>query len=205
MENGEGRKAAAVQGGREISFAAIAATLSIAAIFIPVAFMQGAIGRFFFQFGITCTVAVLLSLVISLTITPMLCSLFLTVRHAHRPCPRAYRGFFGALLTLAIWLHWVVDRWVLEPLILNPMNWLMAALARWYGATLRVTLRHQWWVVPMSVLLAALALFFVYGINVRLPDVVAQATGRREIQIKPVGRELVPSEDQSRFIVNVIC
>src|SRR5262249_9068632 len=80
-EHGEGRREAAVRGAREISFAAIAATLSIAAIFIPVAFMQGAIGRFFFQFGITCTVAVLLSLVISLTITPMLCSVFLTVRH----------------------------------------------------------------------------------------------------------------------------
>src|SRR5262249_56046664 len=89
MENGEGRKAAAVQGGREISFAAIAATFSIAAIFIPVAFMQGAIGRFFYQFGITCTVAVMLSLVIALTITPMLCSVFLTVRHMHRRCPQA--------------------------------------------------------------------------------------------------------------------
>ncbi len=205
MEHGEERRSASIKGAREISFAAIAATLSIAAIFIPVAFMQGAIGRFFFQFGITCTVAVLLSLVISLTITPMLCSVFLTVRHPHRPCPRARRGFFGLLLTVAVRLHWVVDRWLLEPLLLAPMNWLMTALARWYGAVLRVTLRHQWWVVPMGVLLAALARFFVYGINVRLPQPLAQWTGRQQIEVKPVGRELVPSEDQSRFIVNVIC
>src|SRR6516162_9817935 len=80
-EHGEGRREAAVRGAREISFAAIAA------IFIPVAFMKGAIGRFFYQFGITCTVAVLLSLVISLTITPVLCSLFLTLQAHQRRLP----------------------------------------------------------------------------------------------------------------------
>src|SRR5262249_41243831 len=66
MEHGEDRHLASTRGAKEISFAAIAATLSIAAIFIPVAFMRGSIGLFFFQFGITVTVAVLLSLVISL-------------------------------------------------------------------------------------------------------------------------------------------
>src|SRR5205823_3568792 len=86
-EHGEARMPAALVGAREISFAAIAATLSIAAIFIPVAFMKGSIGLMFFQFGITVTVAVLLSLIISLTITPMLCSLFLTVRQKHEPMP----------------------------------------------------------------------------------------------------------------------
>src|SRR5207237_1526401 len=50
MELGEPRRAAALAGAREISFAAAAATFSIVAIFLPVAFMQGAIGRFFFQF-----------------------------------------------------------------------------------------------------------------------------------------------------------
>src|SRR5262249_47824259 len=79
-EHGEDRHTAPVRGAREISFAAIAATFSIAAIFIPVAFLKGSIGLFFFQFGITVTVAVLLSLVISLTLTPMLCSVFLSVR-----------------------------------------------------------------------------------------------------------------------------
>src|SRR5919201_5713587 len=98
-EHGERKREAALRGANEISFAAIAATLSIAAIFIPVAFMQGSIGRFFFQFGITVTVAVLLSLVISLTITPMLCSLFLTPRQPRRTCPRAYGGLLGPVLT----------------------------------------------------------------------------------------------------------
>jgi multidrug efflux pump subunit AcrB len=205
MENGEGRKAAAVQGAREISFAAIAATLSIAAIFIPVAFMQGAIGRFFFQFGITCTVAVLLSLVISLTITPMLCSVFLSVRHAKRPRPAAYGGVAGSLFTAFSRLVWLVDRWVLEPLFVTPVNRGMAYLTRWYAAVLRHALRHQWWVVPASVLLAASALLFVYGVNVKLPRFLAGLAGRERAELRAIGRELVPSEDQSRFVVNVIC
>ena len=54
-ENGEPRREAAIRGANEISFAAIAATLSIVAIFIPVAFLKGSIGRFFFQFAITTT------------------------------------------------------------------------------------------------------------------------------------------------------
>src|SRR5947208_4409380 len=79
-EHGEERRSAALRGAREIQFAALAATLSIVAIFIPVAFLKGSMGAFFYQFAITTTVAVLLSLIISLTITPMLCSLFLNVR-----------------------------------------------------------------------------------------------------------------------------
>ncbi|MBI1832397.1 MAG: efflux RND transporter permease subunit, partial [Planctomycetes bacterium] len=89
-EHGEGKMDAAVKGANEISFAAIAATLSIVAIFIPVAFLKGSIGRFFFQFAITTTVAVSLSLVVSLTITPMLCAFFLNVRQMNSPLPAAY-------------------------------------------------------------------------------------------------------------------
>lgn len=78
-EMGKTRLEAAIVGSREITFAAIAATVSIIAIFLPVAFMEGIIGRFFLQFGVTMTVAVLLSLVEALTITPMRCSQFLSV------------------------------------------------------------------------------------------------------------------------------
>src|SRR4029079_5292378 len=81
------RKMAALLGAREISFAAIAATLSIMAIFLPVAFMTGTIGKFFFQFGVTGGVAVFLSLICALTLTPMLCAFFLNLheRVPHRP------------------------------------------------------------------------------------------------------------------------
>ncbi len=79
QEKGEDRCTAAINGAREITFAAVAATVSIVAIFLPVAFMSGVIGKFFFQFGVTITVAVLLSLLEALTLTPMRCSQFVDV------------------------------------------------------------------------------------------------------------------------------
>src|SRR5262249_51807796 len=86
-EEGEDRRGAALKGAREISFAAIAATLSIMAIFLPVAFMTGTIGKFFFQFGVTVGVAVFLPLICPLTLTPMLCAFFLTLREKVPPRP----------------------------------------------------------------------------------------------------------------------
>ncbi len=70
-EEGRPRMQSAIIGAREISFAALAATLAIVAIFLPVAFMTGIIGKFFFQFGVTITATVMLSLLEALTITPM--------------------------------------------------------------------------------------------------------------------------------------
>jgi len=78
-EHGEGKVKAASVGAREITFAAAATTLAIVAIFLPVAFMKGIIGKFFFQFGVTISVAVLLSLLEALTLAPMRCSRFLEV------------------------------------------------------------------------------------------------------------------------------
>ncbi|MFA5857864.1 MAG: efflux RND transporter permease subunit [Elusimicrobiota bacterium] len=80
-EAGEPRIRAAIKGAREISFAAIAATLSILAIFIPVIFMKGVIGKNFFQFGVTISSAVMISLLGALTLTPMYSAQFLTVGH----------------------------------------------------------------------------------------------------------------------------
>ncbi|HZN05115.1 MAG TPA: efflux RND transporter permease subunit, partial [Candidatus Polarisedimenticolia bacterium] len=76
-ELGQSRLEAALVGAREITFAAMAATAAIVAVFLPVAFMSGIIGRFFFEFGVTISVAVLLSLLEALTLTPMRCSRFL--------------------------------------------------------------------------------------------------------------------------------
>jgi len=75
-EKGENRVQAALLGARQVTFAAIAATLAVIAIFLPVAFMSGVIGKFFFQFGVTMTVAVALSLLEALTLTPMRASQF---------------------------------------------------------------------------------------------------------------------------------
>ena len=83
-EQGEGKVKAASVGAREITFAAAATTMAIVAIFLPVAFMKGIIGKFFFQFGVTISVAVLLSLLEALTLAPMRCSRFLEVEHRGR-------------------------------------------------------------------------------------------------------------------------
>ncbi len=83
-EMGEGKVRAASSGAREITFAAAATTLAIVSIFLPVAFMKGIIGKFFFQFGVTISVAVVLSLLEALTLAPMRCSRFLQVEHRGR-------------------------------------------------------------------------------------------------------------------------
>jgi HAE1 family hydrophobic/amphiphilic exporter-1 len=76
-EMGKPRRQAALEGATEITFAAMAATFSIVAIFLPVAFMDGVIGRYFFQFGVTLAAAALFSLVEALTLTPMRSSQFM--------------------------------------------------------------------------------------------------------------------------------
>ena len=76
-EEGMERVEAAQIGAKQITFAAIAATLALVAIFLPVAFMKGIIGRFFFQFGVAISAAVLLSLLEALTLTPMRASQFM--------------------------------------------------------------------------------------------------------------------------------
>lgn len=75
------RKEAALVGAREITFAALAASIAVVAIFLPVIFMKGIIGRYFYQYGVTVSVAVLLSLLEALTLTPMRCSQYLQVSH----------------------------------------------------------------------------------------------------------------------------
>ena len=74
LEKGQDHFTAAREGTSEIGLAVLATTFSIVAVFIPVAFMKGIVGRFFFQFGITVTFAVMVSLFVSFTLDPMLSS-----------------------------------------------------------------------------------------------------------------------------------
>jgi hydrophobe/amphiphile efflux-1 (HAE1) family protein len=78
-EEGLPRVAAAIIGAREITFAAIAASVAVLAIFVPVIFMKGVVGQFLFVFGITLAVTVLISLLEALTLAPMRCSQFLEI------------------------------------------------------------------------------------------------------------------------------
>ncbi len=77
MEMGKGRMQAALEGSKEVGFTIISMTLSLAAVFIPVLFMGGIVGRLFHEFAVTIGMSVLISGFVSLTLTPMLCSRFL--------------------------------------------------------------------------------------------------------------------------------
>ncbi|AFE09622.1 FAD linked oxidase [Corallococcus coralloides DSM 2259] len=82
LEEGKTPMQAALEGTKQIAIAVLAVTLAIVAVFVPVAFMEGMIGQFFFQFGVTVAVAVLISYAVSMTLTPMLSSRLLK-GHGH--------------------------------------------------------------------------------------------------------------------------
>ena len=81
VEMGEDPLTASLVGSREIGFTIVSMTLSLAAVFIPVLFMGGVLGRLFREFSVTICVAILISGVVSVTLTPMLCSRFLKKPH----------------------------------------------------------------------------------------------------------------------------
>ena len=100
VEMGEDPLTASLVGSREIGFTIVSMTLSLAAVFIPVLFMGGVLGRLFREFSVTICVAILISGVVSVTLTPMLCSRFLKKpsparqgrRSSARPPSRASTG-----------------------------------------------------------------------------------------------------------------
>lgn len=98
-ESGEPQREAAINGANQITFAAIAATFAIIAIFLPVAYMKGIIGKFFLQFGVTISAAVLLSLLEALTLAPMRCSQFLEIGERKGRLGRGYEKFMKMLET----------------------------------------------------------------------------------------------------------
>jgi HAE1 family hydrophobic/amphiphilic exporter-1 len=92
IEMGEAPLQAALKGSQEIGFTIVSMTLSLAAVFIPVLFMSGILGRLFREFAVTITAAILISGIVSVTLTPMLCSRFLkAVDHRKKP-GRFYRA-----------------------------------------------------------------------------------------------------------------
>jgi len=109
MEMGEKPFEAAVNGAREIGFTIVSMTISLAAVFIPVLFMGGILGRLFNEFSVTIAIAILISGFISLTLTPMLCSLFLKPqsKEAHGRMYNLSELFFQKMLNgYQAGLHW---------------------------------------------------------------------------------------------------
>jgi len=115
IEQGESGFQAAVKGARQIGFTIVSMTTSLVAVFIPLLFMGGLIGRLFHEFAVTLSLAVLVSGVLALTLTPMMCSRFLRAESSYGPPGIFYRaGERG-------------------------FNWLLGG----YQAVLRWVLRHQ--------------------------------------------------------------
>jgi HAE1 family hydrophobic/amphiphilic exporter-1 len=132
MEMGERPMTAALRGSKEISFTIVSMTLSLAAVFIPVLFMSGLVGRLLHEFAVTIGAAILVSGFVSLSLTPMLCSRFLRP-HAGEKHGRLWQiteGFFDGML-------------------------------RFYDRTLQFTLRHRraTMAVSLIVLVATVQLF----------------------------------------------
>src|SRR5204862_3786523 len=144
VEMGEEPLAASLVGPKEIGVTIGSMTLSLAAVVIPVLFMGGVLGRLFREFSVTICVAILISGVVSVTLTPMLCSLFLKKPHAH--------GSGGSSFIKA------TERW-------------FDSLLRGYDRTLQIVLRHRPATMMASlVVLALTALLFVLVPKGFIPD-----------------------------------
>jgi hydrophobe/amphiphile efflux-1 (HAE1) family protein len=111
IENGDPPMQAAFKGARQIGFTVISMSTSLVAVFIPLLFMGGLIGRLFHEFAVTVTLAILVSGVISLTLTPMLCSRFLKPESAYRKpgvfiqaCENAFNWLLGHYETGLKWV-----------------------------------------------------------------------------------------------------
>ena len=126
IEQGEPPMQAALKGAREIGFTILSMTLSLAAVFIPVLFMGGILGRLLNEFAVTIATAILISGAISLSLTPMLCSRFLKQAHSAS--------------------HNVVFRWSEN---------LFTALHSGYERTLRLAMRHHLVVSLAAIAMAA--------------------------------------------------
>jgi len=106
IEMGEQPYEAALKGSKEIGFTIVSMTVSLAAVFIPILFMSGILGRLFREFALTITVAILISGVVSITLTPMLCSRFLTAHDPNKKHNLVYRvieWFFNLQFKLYRW------------------------------------------------------------------------------------------------------
>jgi multidrug efflux pump len=122
VEQGMDRMKAALLGASEVGFTVLSISLSLVAVFIPLLFMGGQVGRLFREFAVTLSAAVMISLVISLTTTPMLCAVLLKPGGIERPPGRVARfferGFGRVLKAYEHALDWALDAKLLVMLIL---------------------------------------------------------------------------------------
>ncbi len=111
IEAGESPLQAALKGAEQISFTIISLTFSLIAVLIPLLFMGDVVGRLFREFAITLAVAILISAVVSLTLTPMMCAKLLRHAPIEKGGPSSRGGFLDGLIArYGVMLNWVLDR-----------------------------------------------------------------------------------------------
>jgi multidrug efflux pump len=170
MEMGKSRLQAAFDGSNEIGFAVVATTISLVAVFVPLAFLTGSVGRLFNEFGISVAVAVLISGFIALTLTPMLSSKILKPLHGVGKgwATRSFDAFF---------------------------NW----LNRFYDRLLRGALRHRGWMLVGAVVAVVLAVFIFRRLPSELVPVEDRGIGFGVV-IAPEGSTLEYTDKYMRQI-----
>ena len=127
IERGESAFDAALRGAREIGFTVISLTLSLIAVFIPLLFMTGLVGRMFREFALTLTIAVVVSAIVSLTLTPMMCSRIL--RHQAESKGNALTRFFNDAVDWTVEKYRVSLEWVLRRQTLTLLTTLATLVA----------------------------------------------------------------------------
>jgi multidrug efflux pump len=131
VEQGMPRLQAALKGAQEVGFTVLSMTVSLIAVFIPILLMGGIVGRLFREFAITLSAAIIISLVLSLTTTPMMCAYLIG-----RPRPEHERGWFGRMAEHVIgWMTRVYEkslRWALDsgPIVVAIM--IASVVMNWY-------------------------------------------------------------------------
>jgi len=166
---------AAVNGANEVVFAVIAATLALVSIFAPVIFMSGIIGQFFRSFAVVVTFGVLVSLFVSLTLTPMLCSRFLSMREHGQQHSRFHAAIDGGF----------------------------KKLDAFYRRLLTGALAHRWKVVFLTLLTVASSAFFFD--NVGKTFAPEQDEGRFLVFLRtPLGSSIDYTDSRLKMVEKVL-
>ncbi|EMK23242.1 efflux RND transporter permease subunit [Leptospira kirschneri] len=200
---------AALEGATEIRFAALAATLAVVAIFLPVAFMKGIIGRYFLEFGVTISVSVLLSLFEALSFTPMRASLY-----AEDKKKNDKKSIFSAN-AYEVW-----NRWISKISIFKKMDPIMERFLDYstflYERSIDFVLKFPRWIVFGSTVLfiGSLGFFFLlkkefippqdmgrFIVRARLP--LGSSLQRTDETMKKVEQYLIQRKEIEKYISNV--
>jgi multidrug efflux pump len=133
IEKGEPVLLAAVRGARQISFAVIATTLTLVAVFLPLSFMEGNTGRLFTEFGISLAAAVLFSGLVALTLSPMMCSKLLV---AHAGESKFYTATEKVFVGMNNGYRWLLERSLRAPVLVLAVGFALCAAAYGFWAIL---------------------------------------------------------------------